>query len=47
MMPKCVNFDKCGNDGFIYIYGKYYCGLCYKKYTDKLQSATEKMLIEE
>jgi hypothetical protein len=46
-LPECRNYKKCGNSGFIYIYGNFYCGNCVKKAQDKMRIAEEKMLIEE
>jgi hypothetical protein len=47
MMPECRNFAKCGNLGFIYIYGNFYCSACYKKFEEKMRIATEEKLIQE
>lgn len=46
-LPNCRNFEVCGNLGFVYIYGNFYCGDCVKKYHEKLKLASEKLLIEE
>lgn len=46
-LPVCVNHKVCGGQGFIYIYGKYYCGECFLKAQEKIKAAQEAFLIRE
>jgi len=46
-IPKCANESKCGNKGFIYLDGKFWCGECMNRHIKRVAEAREKLMLEE
>ena len=45
-LPNCQNFIKCGQQGFVYVNGKFYCGGCIHRAQEKMREQEEKFLTE-
>jgi len=46
LLPNCQNFIKCGQQGFVYVNGKFYCGLCIANANKRQREQEEKFLTE-
>jgi hypothetical protein len=46
-VPKCHNFERCGNRAISLINGMWLCGNCVIKVSEKVRQLKEKILLEE
>lgn len=44
--PKCVNFEKCGNEAMCLANGMWLCGPCIVELQKKIKKIKEKLLLE-
>jgi hypothetical protein len=45
-LPNCQNFIKCGQQGFVYVNGRFYCGKCISEADKKRKEQEDKFLTE-
>lgn len=46
-LPKCHNFDRCGNSAFSMVNGMWVCGKCLIRLEEKIKKLKENILLEE
>lgn len=45
--PKCMNFEKCGNQAIALVNSEWICGHCYVEYDKRIKEEHKKLMIKE